>query len=39
MQAFSLSASAIPEPSTCAALVGLVAMGVAVYRRRHGPPA
>jgi hypothetical protein len=31
----SLNIQAIPEPSTCAALFGLTALGIAVYRRRH----
>lgn len=30
----SLTVSAIPEPSTCAALSGLLALGLAVWRRR-----
>ncbi len=32
---FSVAASAIPEPSTYAALAGLVALGFAVYRRKR----
>lgn len=32
---FSLNGAAIPEPSTYAALFGLVALGFAVYRRRR----
>jgi hypothetical protein len=32
---FSVSASAIPEPSTYAALGGLIALGFAVWRRRR----
>lgn len=31
--------SAIPEPSTCAALFGLVAVGFAAHHRRHRPAA
>lgn len=33
----SLTASAIPEPSTYAALAGAVALGLAAHRRRRGP--
>lgn len=34
-ETFSATFSAVPEPSTYAALAGIAALGVAVYRRRH----
>ena len=34
-QVFEISATAIPEPSTYAGLVGLTVLGFAAYRRRH----
>ena len=38
-RAFMLSVSAIPEPSTYAALAGLAALGFAALRRRRNTPA